>query len=136
MWPTSQKYFRNVRFVYWQGLFERVSVLLLARGTTQRQTGEKQVKITLTEKQLETILEGLDFWQGSLIGIEEYATEYRRAEKIDAVIRDKARKARAEAELKETEKALTRAIQLFNINDPEQVREVAALKMRLKELRA
>lgn len=94
------------------------------------------MKITLTEKQLETILEGLDFWQGSLIGIEEYATEYRRAEKIDAVIRDKARKARAEAELKETEKALTRAIQLFNINDPEQVREVAALKMRLKELRA
>lgn len=94
------------------------------------------MKITLTEKQLDTILEAIDFWQGSLIGIEDYKEEYRRAEKIDQVIRDKARKARAEAELKETEKALTRAIQLFNINDPEQVREVTALKMRLKELRA
>ncbi len=94
------------------------------------------MKISLTEKQLDTILEAIDFWQGSLIGIEDYATEYRRAEKIDQVIRDKARKARAEAELKDTEKALARAIQLFNINDPEQVREVTALKMRLKELRA
>lgn len=94
------------------------------------------MKISLTEKQLETILEGLDFWQGSLIGIEDYKEEYRRAEKIDQILRDKARKARAEAELKDTEKALTRAIQLFNINDPEQVREVTALKMRLKELRA
>lgn len=94
------------------------------------------MKISLTEKQLETILEGLDFWQGSLIGIEDYATEYRRAEKIYETLLDKARKARAEAELKDTEKALTRAIQLFNINDPEQVREVTALKMRVKELRA
>jgi hypothetical protein len=94
------------------------------------------VKISLTEKQLETILEGLDFWQGSLIGIEDYTTEYRRAEKIYETLLDKARKARAEAELKDTEKALARAIQLFNINDPEQVREVTALKMRLKELRA
>jgi hypothetical protein len=55
------------------------------------------VKITLTEKQLETILEGLDFWQGSLIGIEEHATEYRRAEKIYETLLDKARKARAKA---------------------------------------
>ncbi len=52
------------------------------------------MKITLTEKQLETILEGLDFWQGSLIGIEDYATEYRRAEKIYDTLVDKARKAR------------------------------------------
>jgi hypothetical protein len=94
------------------------------------------MKISLTEKQLDTILEGLDFWQGSLTGIEEHATEYRRAEKIYETLLDKARKARAEAELKDTEKALTRAIQLFNINDPEQVREVTALKMRVKELRA
>lgn len=55
------------------------------------------MKITLTEKQLETILEGLDFWQGSLIGIEEHATEYRRAEKIYETLLDKARKARAKA---------------------------------------
>jgi hypothetical protein len=94
------------------------------------------VKITLTEKQLDTILEGLDFWQGSLIGIEDYATEYRRAEKIDQILRDKARKARAEAELKDTEKALTRAIQLFNPNEPEQVLELAILKRKIKELRA
>ena len=94
------------------------------------------MKITLTEKQLDTILEGLDFWQGSLIGIDDYKEEYRRAEKIDQILRDKASKARKEEELKNTEKALTRAIQLFNINDPEQVREVAALKMRVKELRA
>ncbi len=94
------------------------------------------MKITLTEKQLDTILEGLDFWQGSLIGIEDYATEYRRAEKIDQILRDKARKARAEAELKDTEKALTRAIQLFNPNEPEQVLELAILKRKIKELRA
>jgi hypothetical protein len=130
------KIFLECPFCLLTSLDERVIVLLLAQGTTQRQTGEKQVKITLTEKQLDTILEAIDFWQGSLIGIEDYKEEYRRAEKIDQVIRDKARKARAEAELKETEKALTRAIQLFNINDPEQVREVTALKMRLKELRA
>jgi hypothetical protein len=55
------------------------------------------MKIHLTEKQLETILEGLDFWQGSLTGIEEHATEYRRAEKIDQILRDKASKARAKA---------------------------------------
>lgn len=52
------------------------------------------MKISLTEKQLETILEGLDFWQGSLIGIEEYATEYKRAEKIYETLEEKARKAR------------------------------------------
>ena len=40
-------------------------------------------KITLTDKQIETILEAIDFWQGSLIGIEEYATEYRRAVSIE-----------------------------------------------------
>lgn len=50
------------------------------------------MKITLTEKQLDTILEGLDFWQGSLIGIEDYKEEYRRAEKIDQVLREKMRK--------------------------------------------
>lgn len=55
------------------------------------------MKITLTEKQLDTILEGLDFWQGSLIGIEEHSAEYRRAEKIDLILRDKASKARAKA---------------------------------------
>lgn len=55
------------------------------------------MKITLTEKQLDTILEAIDFWQGSLIGIEDYKEEYRRAEKIDQVIRDKASKARAKA---------------------------------------
>ena len=94
------------------------------------------MKISLTEKQLETILEGLDFWQGSLTGIEEHATEYRRAEKIYETILDKAHKARAEAELKDTEKALTRAIQLFNPNEPEQVLELAILKRKIKELRA
>jgi hypothetical protein len=94
------------------------------------------VKISLTEKQLETILEGLDFWQGSLIGIEDYTTEYRRAEKIYETLLDKARKARAEAELKDTEKALARAIQLFNPNEPEQVLELAILKRKIKELRA
>lgn len=55
------------------------------------------MKITLTEKQLDAILEGLDFWQGSLIGIEDYKEEYRRAEKIDQILRDKASKARAKA---------------------------------------
>ena len=55
------------------------------------------MKITLTEKQLDTILEGLDFWQGSLIGIDDYKEEYRRAEKIDQILRDKASKARAKA---------------------------------------
>lgn len=55
------------------------------------------MKITLTEKQLETILEAIDFWQGSLVGIEEYATEYKRACKIDEVIRDKRSQARAKA---------------------------------------
>jgi len=52
------------------------------------------MKIELTEKQLDTILEGLDFWQGSLIGIEEYATEYKRACKIEEKLREKARNAR------------------------------------------
>ena len=55
------------------------------------------MKITLTEKQLETILEGLDFWQGSLEGVEEYATDYRKAEKMLETLLDKARKARAKA---------------------------------------
>ncbi len=55
------------------------------------------MKITLTEKQLDAILEGLDFWQGSLIGIDDYKEEYRRAEKIDQILRDKASKARAKA---------------------------------------
>jgi hypothetical protein len=53
------------------------------------------MKIHLTEKQLETILEGLDFWQGSLTGIEEHATEYRRAERIYETLLEKAQKARA-----------------------------------------
>jgi hypothetical protein len=52
------------------------------------------MKIELTEAQLDTILEGLDFWQGSLIGIEEYATEYKRACKIEEKLREKARNAR------------------------------------------
>jgi len=52
------------------------------------------MKIELTENQLDVILEGLDFWQGSLVGIEEYATEYKRARKIEETLRDKARKAR------------------------------------------
>jgi CHASE3 domain sensor protein len=78
----------------------------------------------------------LDFWQGSLTGVEDYASEYRKAEKMYDTLLNKVRKARAEAELKDTEKALTRAIQLFNINDPEQVREVTTLKMKVKELRA
>ena len=55
------------------------------------------MKITLTEKQLETILEACDFWQGSLIGIEDYATEYKRACKIEEVIREKRSQARAKA---------------------------------------
>lgn len=94
------------------------------------------MKIDLTEKQIETLLEGLDFWQGSLEGVTEYASDYRKAERMLETLQDKARKARAEAELKDTEKALTRALQLFNINDPEQVREVATLKMKVRELRA
>jgi hypothetical protein len=53
------------------------------------------MKIHLTEKQLETILEGLDFWQGSLTGIEEHATEYRRAERMYETLLEKAQKARA-----------------------------------------
>ena len=52
------------------------------------------MKIELTENQLDTILEGLDFWQGSLIGIEEYATEYKRACKIEEKLRERARNAR------------------------------------------
>ena len=55
------------------------------------------MKIELTEKQLETILEACDFWQGSLIGIEEYASEYKRAVKIEEVIRTKRSQARAKA---------------------------------------
>ena len=50
------------------------------------------MKISLTEKQIDTILEGLDFWQGSLIGIEEHATEYRRAEKMYETLQEKIRK--------------------------------------------
>jgi len=61
-------------------------------GTAHRQ--EVKMKIELTEKQLDAILEGLDFWQGSLIGIEEYATEYKRACKIEETLRNKARGAR------------------------------------------
>lgn len=52
------------------------------------------MKITLTEKQLDAILEGLDFWQGSLIGIEEHSTEYRRAERMYETLLEKASKAR------------------------------------------
>jgi len=52
------------------------------------------MKIELTDKQLDTLLEAIDFWQGSLVGIEEYETEYKRACKIDETLRDKARKAR------------------------------------------
>ena len=55
------------------------------------------MKINLTEKQLDTILEGLDFWQGSLIGIEEHSAEYRRAERIYETLCDKASKARVKA---------------------------------------
>ena len=55
------------------------------------------MKITLTEKQLETILEGLDFWQGSLEGVTEYASDYRKAEKMLETLLDKASKARAKA---------------------------------------
>jgi hypothetical protein len=55
------------------------------------------VKINLTDKQLDTILEGLDFWQGSLVGIEEHASEYRRAERIYEILQDKASKARVKA---------------------------------------
>jgi len=55
------------------------------------------VKISLTEKQLETILEGLDFWQGSLEGVTEYASDYRKAERMLETLQDKASKARAKA---------------------------------------
>lgn len=55
------------------------------------------MKISLTEKQLETILEGLDFWQGSLEGVTEYASDYRKAEKMLETLLDKASKARAKA---------------------------------------
>ena len=52
------------------------------------------MKIELTDKQLDTLLEAIDFWQGSLVGIEEYAAEYKRACKIDETLRDKMSKAR------------------------------------------
>jgi hypothetical protein len=52
------------------------------------------MKIELTENQLDAIYEALDFWQGSLIGIDEYATEYRRAVRTEEMLRDKARKAK------------------------------------------
>jgi hypothetical protein len=55
------------------------------------------MKISLTEKQLETLLEGLDFWQGSLEGVAEYASDYRKAEKMLETLLDKASKARAKA---------------------------------------
>lgn len=51
------------------------------------------MRITLTDKQLDTLLEAIDFWQGSLVNIEEYAAEYKRACKIDETLRDKMRKA-------------------------------------------
>ena len=53
------------------------------------------MKIELTEKQIDTLLEAIDFWQGSLVGIDEYKTEHSRACKIEETLRDKARKARA-----------------------------------------
>jgi hypothetical protein len=53
------------------------------------------MKINLTEKQLDAVLEAIDFWQGSLVGIDEYAAEYKKACKIDEVIRDKRSQARA-----------------------------------------
>ena len=52
------------------------------------------MKIFLTEKQLDTLLEAIDFWQGSLVGIEEYKSEYNRAVKIEQVLSQKARDAR------------------------------------------
>jgi hypothetical protein len=65
------------------------------QGRNQEGKGGQVMKIHLTEKQLETILEGLDFWQGSLTGIEEHATEYRRAERMYETLLEKAQKARA-----------------------------------------
>ncbi len=52
------------------------------------------MKIELTEKQIETLQESLDFWCGSLVGIEEYATEYKRARKMEETLLQKIRKAR------------------------------------------
>lgn len=49
-------------------------------------------KITLTDNQIETLLEALDFWQGSLIGVEEYASEYRRALSMEKTLLAKVRK--------------------------------------------
>ena len=93
------------------------------------------MKISLTEKQLETILDGLDFWQGSLEGVEEYSRDYRKAEKMLETLQDKARKARAEEELERAETALAKAHKGHNINDPQQVRELELLKMRVKVLK-
>ena len=55
------------------------------------------MKITLTEKQLDAILEGLDFWEGSLVGIEEYKAEYKRACNMSELLRVKRSAARAKA---------------------------------------
>jgi hypothetical protein len=63
--------------------------ILLCQGL-----GGEVMKIELTENQLDAIYEALDFWQGSLIGIEDYATEYRRAVRTEEMLRDKARKAK------------------------------------------
>jgi hypothetical protein len=93
------------------------------------------MKLELTEKQVETLLEAVDFWKGSLVGIEDYKAEYSRADRIESVLSNKARKARAESKLAEAEKNLNKALKVFNINDPEQVKEVAILKATVRELR-
>lgn len=60
------------------------------------------MKLELTEKQIETLLEAVDFWQGSLIGIEEYKSEYKRAEKIGETLLEKRREARSKTPAKKS----------------------------------
>ena len=56
--------------------------------------GGEIMKIDLTDNQIDILLEAIDFWQGSLVGIEEYEKEYKRARKMEETLRDKVRKAR------------------------------------------
>lgn len=50
------------------------------------------MKIDLTPNQIDTLFEAIDFWQGSLIGIDDYKTEYNRACKIETILREKMNK--------------------------------------------
>lgn len=44
------------------------------------------MKLELTKNQIDTILEAIDFWQGSLIGIDDYKAEYSKAVRIEKAL--------------------------------------------------